>query len=206
MARPRSDVPERIVHAARVRFLTDGVNGASLRRIARDAGTNIGMIYYYYPTKEDLFLAVVEEIYGRFIAQLSQAVAEGSGIEDRVRRLYARFGKMSEDELMVIRLVIREMLVSSERRERVLMLFARGHIPLLFGAVRDGIAAGELDPEVPPGVMVLSTFALGMFPQLIRRLVGARLPTGVDLPDPDELAAELARILLHGAAPRSANE
>ena len=59
MARPKSDIEPRIIHAARRRFLEDGVDGASLRKIAREAGTNIGMIYYYFPTKDDLFLAYV---------------------------------------------------------------------------------------------------------------------------------------------------
>lgn len=197
MARPRSDVPERIVHAARGRFLVDGVDGASLRRIARDAGTNIGMIYYYFPSKEDLFVAVIEEIYGTLIAELSEQVAAGDDAEDGVRRLYARFGRMSEDELTVVRLVIREMLVSSARRRRVLELFSHGHIPLLLAAVREGVQGGELAPDLSPGVMVLSLLSLGMFPQLIRRLVGDRLP-GIALPDPDGLAEELAHVLLRG--------
>ena len=62
MARPRSDIEPRIVHAARRRFLKEGVDGASLRTIARDAKTSIGMVYYYFPTKDDLFFAVVEEV------------------------------------------------------------------------------------------------------------------------------------------------
>ena len=62
MARPRSDIQKRIVLAARTRFLADGVDGASLRHIARAARTSIGMVYYYFPTKDDLFLAVVEEL------------------------------------------------------------------------------------------------------------------------------------------------
>ena len=45
MARPRSDIEPRIVHAARRRFLKEGVDGASLRTIAKDAGTSIGMVY-----------------------------------------------------------------------------------------------------------------------------------------------------------------
>jgi AcrR family transcriptional regulator len=45
MARPASDIAPRIVHAARERFLFEGVDGASLRNIAKDAGTNIGMVY-----------------------------------------------------------------------------------------------------------------------------------------------------------------
>ena len=71
MARPRSDIRPRIVDSARARFLSLGVDGASLREIARDAGTNIGMVAYYFPTKDDLFLAVVEEVYASEVADLS---------------------------------------------------------------------------------------------------------------------------------------
>jgi AcrR family transcriptional regulator len=65
MPRPKSDIDARIVAAARARFLVEGVDGASLRSIAQDAGTNVGMIYYYFPTKDDLFLGVVEDVYAR---------------------------------------------------------------------------------------------------------------------------------------------
>ena len=61
--------------AARERFLTEGVDGASLREIARDAGTSIGMVYYYFPTKDELFLAVVEEVYAKLLADLASALA-----------------------------------------------------------------------------------------------------------------------------------
>jgi AcrR family transcriptional regulator len=44
MARPASDIQKRIFVAARARFLSEGVDGASLRQIAKDAGTNIGMV------------------------------------------------------------------------------------------------------------------------------------------------------------------
>ena len=54
MARPRGDIAPRILHAARRRFLTEGIDGASLRGIAADAGTNIGMVYYYFPTKDEM--------------------------------------------------------------------------------------------------------------------------------------------------------
>ncbi len=60
MARPRGDISERLVKAAREAFLTQGVDGASLREIAAEAGTSLGMITYYFPTKDDLFLAVLE--------------------------------------------------------------------------------------------------------------------------------------------------
>ena len=67
MARPGSDLRSRVVPAARARFLAQGVDGASLRSIADDAGTSIGMVYYYFKTKDDLFLAVVEDVYGELM-------------------------------------------------------------------------------------------------------------------------------------------
>jgi len=74
MARPRSDIAPRVVIAARERFLKDGVDGASLRAIAHDARTSIGMIYYYFPTKDDLFLAVVEQVYEKVLADMASAL------------------------------------------------------------------------------------------------------------------------------------
>ena len=75
MARPRGNIDQRIVRAARVLFLRDGVDGASLRDIARRARTSIGMIYYYFPIKDDLFLAVVEEVYAKLLGDLGVALA-----------------------------------------------------------------------------------------------------------------------------------
>src|SRR6266545_901848 len=105
MARPRTDIAPRILHAARARFLAEGVDGASLRAIARAAGTSIGMLYYYFSSKDDLFLAVVEEVYGALLADLARALAPDAPVEERIAALYQRIAAMSDEELSVIRLV-----------------------------------------------------------------------------------------------------
>ena len=84
MARPRSDIRPRLITAARERFLLDGVDGASLRNIARDANTNIGMLYYYFETKETLFFEVVEEHYAPLLADLRSILDHDSVIADRL--------------------------------------------------------------------------------------------------------------------------
>src|SRR6186713_3001728 len=119
MARPRSDIEPRIVAAARTRFLESGVDGASLRGIAADAGTSIGMVYYYFPTKDDLFFAVVEELYQKLLKDIEQAVLPDVAVEQRLERLFARVAQLTEDELLVIRLVFREALTSSARFGRL---------------------------------------------------------------------------------------
>ncbi len=176
MARPRSDIRTRVLHTARERFLSEGVDGASLRRIADDAGTSIGMVYYYFPTKDDLFLAVVEEVYQVVLADLLQALEPSLPVPERIRRLYARVGALSDDERMVVRLVLREALVSSTRLDRIVERFRNGHLPLLLVLVRDGLADGTFDGSIPPIFLVISMMVLGGPGQLIFRAMESRSP------------------------------
>lgn len=199
MARPRSDIAPRIVHAAHDRFLKEGVDGASLRAIAQDAGTSIGMVYYYFPTKDDLFLAVVEETYARVLAKMSAALGPAAPVEERIGRLYRTIGELTDPEISTVRLVAREALVSSNRLARLLDRFERGHLPLIAGVLSDGLREGGIDPRVSFPVLIGVTFALGAVPQMMRRVAGDRF--GVLFPPPDALAGELVRILFHGISP-----
>ena len=135
MARPRSDIQPRIVEAARGRFLAQGVDGASLREIARDAGTNIGMIVYYFPTKDDLFLSVVEDVYAKLVHDLAQILGAERTARERLRDAFVRLGTASDLELEVMQLMAREAMSSSARLRRILARFMRGHVPLVMATV-----------------------------------------------------------------------
>ncbi len=204
MGRPRSDIGPRIVHAARERFLAEGVDGASLRTIAADAKTSVGMVYYYFPTKDDLFLAVVEEVYGALLRDLEEAILSAATVEARLRRASTRIGGASALELDVVRLVLREALVPSSRLDRLFARFTTGHIALLAGTLREGVVEGAVDATVPPPLLLLSTLAMVALPQLLVRAMGERAPALVGLPKGDELAEHLVRLLLHGIAPSAA--
>ncbi|MBI5716533.1 MAG: TetR family transcriptional regulator [Burkholderiales bacterium] len=52
-----------ILEAATVEFAALGLGGARVDRIAERAGVNKRLIYYYFGSKEDLFLAVLERAY-----------------------------------------------------------------------------------------------------------------------------------------------
>ena len=197
MARPRSDIQKRVIHAARTRFLAEGVDGASLRRIARAARTSIGMVYYYFPTKDDLFLAVVEDVYVVFLADLVLALEPSLPVEERILRLYRRIGAVTGNERLILRLVLREALVSSARLDRIVERFQRGHLPLMLQVVSDGLTQGTFDTSIHPLVVFLSLMALGGPGQLVRRITEGRSPFP-DSPSGAELSAQMLRILLHG--------
>ena len=53
-----------ILEAAAEEFARSGLGGARVDRIASQAGVNVRMLYYYFRSKDDLFLAVLERAYG----------------------------------------------------------------------------------------------------------------------------------------------
>lgn len=201
MARPASDIRDRLVRAARDCFLVDGVEGASLRAIARKAGTNLGMVYYYHPTKDDLFLAVVEDVYGKLLADL-ESLLTGAAHDTRqvVETLAARAASLSEDEAKVVRLILREAMgTDSARLVRLFERFSRGHIALLSRAFQGGIEHGQVRADLPPLVLVVSSFMVTLLPQLIRRrLSETPIPVDALLPEPAALGRALASVLLEG--------
>jgi AcrR family transcriptional regulator len=176
MARPRSNIEPRIVHAARRRFLKEGVDGASLRMIARDAKTSIGMVYYYFPTKDDLFFAVVEEVYQGILADLTRALANDAPVKQRIFRVSDRVGNLSKLELAVVQLIAREVLVSSSRLDRLIARFQKGHIPLVLSTLTEGVEDGSIDTRLPMAIVFLCTVAVGAIPQVMRRVISSRLP------------------------------
>jgi len=196
MGRRRSDIEPRIIVAARERFLREGVDGASLRAIAADAGTSIGMVYYYFKTKDDLFLAVIEAVYGTLVDDMATAMSPDVPPAERMRRLFRRIGAISDLEQQTIRLVVREALVSSKRLRKVVARFQRGHIPLVLATLRDGITSKAIRSDLPPWVLVVVAFAVGAMPQFALRTIGDRI--GYAGPHGDPLADTLVDILFNG--------
>jgi AcrR family transcriptional regulator len=163
------------------------------------------MVYYYFPTKDDLLLAVVEEIYGGMVSDIRAALSLDAPLEERIRALYARIAAMSEEEFTVVRIVLREALVSSNRLRKLFARFSSqgGHVQLIAGTILSGIEEGALRPDVHPLLAMVATMALGFMPVLARRLALSAMP-GVELPAPEQMAASLTRALLEGIGAKRA--
>lgn len=187
MARPRSDIKQRILVAARARFLREGVDGASLRAIAADAGTSIGMVYYYFRSKDELFLAVVEVPYVKLLDELTRELDPALPSRDRILAIYHRVARATPDEAEIVRLVVREALVSSSRLASIVARFQRGHIPLVLRAIADGVREGSIRDDVSPLLLLPVIAAVGAIPQLVfarlSRSARSVLPPAAALPD-----------------------
>jgi TetR/AcrR family transcriptional regulator len=81
------DKRRRVLDKAKKAFAKYGYEGANVNLIARDAGISVGSLYQYFRTKEDLFLALIEEAHGLIATLLEGIFAEKSGFFDRVEAI-----------------------------------------------------------------------------------------------------------------------
>lgn len=80
---------QRIIDAARQRFMRDGYERATVRAIAADAGVDVAMVYYFFGNKEGLFTAATLTGPEHPLHQLATLLDEGT---ERIgERLVRRF-------------------------------------------------------------------------------------------------------------------
>jgi AcrR family transcriptional regulator len=74
-----------ILDAAVRVFEAEGLEGASMRAIAQQAGYTAGAIYAYYPSKEALYAALLEDSLTRLTTAVSDAADPSGPAADRFR-------------------------------------------------------------------------------------------------------------------------
>lgn len=89
-----SATPQRILQAALKEFATHGLGGARMERIARKAGVNKALLFYYFSSKENLFQQLLTESMKIVIPQLQQVILQArqpSDLIEVIPRIYTRF-------------------------------------------------------------------------------------------------------------------
>lgn len=69
---PRATREDEILDAAEAVFATDGFGPATIASVAERAGMTPANVHYYFPTKDDLFAAVVVRGYAALLAEIDR--------------------------------------------------------------------------------------------------------------------------------------
>jgi len=138
---------ERILEGGRRAFIAGGFRGTSVPSIAAEAGVSVGLIYRYFPSKEELFLELCISGTPEELTELAENLAP---IEDPVERLTVAIDSYFDALFHAIGapLVLQALAAApSDGRIRE-ALRRRGDDLRAFSAdfVRDAIRRDELDP------------------------------------------------------------
>jgi AcrR family transcriptional regulator len=82
----RTDTRDRLIDAARDLFYRQGYAATGVAQILKEAGVNSGSLYYFFPTKEDLLLAVLEWYKANLWPEVIQPVFDR--ITDPIERIF----------------------------------------------------------------------------------------------------------------------
>ena len=172
-SRQRLETRERIVEAAAEAFAERGFRGASTREIAQRAGTNQGLITYHFRSKDELWRAAAEHIFGMLRTSLGKRLASLASDDPRERaregiREYVRFAAAHPE---LFRLMVEEGKSDEKRMEWLVDTHMK---PLYGGFLRWGLLGGVDEALLPHAFYVLagaSSLLFAVAPEC-RRLTG----------------------------------
>lgn len=84
---PRKSTRERLIEAARNLFLKQGYTATGVAQILKEAGARSGSLYYFFPTKHDLLLAVLEQYRELLWPEVMGPAFEA--VQDPIERVFA---------------------------------------------------------------------------------------------------------------------
>jgi TetR/AcrR family transcriptional regulator len=109
-AQRREDSRDRIVAAAADAFAELGFRAASTREIARRAGANQGLVTYYFRSKDNLWKAAADRIFGLLRTSLrtpAQGTADGDP-RSRAREAIRQYVRFAAAHPELFRLMVEE--------------------------------------------------------------------------------------------------
>jgi AcrR family transcriptional regulator len=88
---------EQVVRAAIVEFAQQGYQAASTAAIAHRAGISQPYIYALFPSKQDLFIAVHDEVIGRIRRAFTEAAGRGTSPAEKLDRMGEVYAELIAD-------------------------------------------------------------------------------------------------------------
>ncbi len=188
---------EHLIEAALHLFATRGFRGTTTKSIAEAAGVSEGIIFRHFPTKEDLYGAILTH----------KATQQGN---DRTRAALRRCMAAGDDEGVVLQLAtkILQSYKSDVDFHRLMLLAALEQHDLarvshrmlglpFFDLLRDYVVQRQQAGVFRPGDPTLAVFALVALPMhfaIVNKLFGLEPVKSSDR----DVAAEFSRVILDG--------
>jgi AcrR family transcriptional regulator len=162
--RPRADRAARRAEladvAARV-FAERGVSGTAVSDIVKAAGIAQGTFYLYFESKDDIVLAVVEQVAEQMLAAIRSAIeTTGTTAAEKFRGLSSVLVSYDVDPAVTELAAFIHTPENRALHDRLAEHLVPGLLPLVESIVAQGVAEGSFDV---PDVHTASWFVLGGF-------------------------------------------
>ena len=168
--RDRETVRRAILDAARELFVSEGYENVSMRKIAERIEYSPAAIYGYFPSKDEIFIALAEEGV-RLFADCSIGSLEGLPAIERLRRIVLRLYRFSIEHPQYFALMFVDRTVPRISREYERFAFAREMRQELIAEL-ERVADEGVFPTTIPGATAFRILTMGVLGVAVMRLSG----------------------------------
>lgn len=150
--------------AARV-FRTKGYRNATLNDIADEFGFTRAALYYYFKSKEDILVAIIEDAGQEMTAHVEAAIAIAEPPAEKVARILSTHATLVLNNMNIFGVYLTEMKSLPPRVRATFESGERYCTEQLAVVIQEGIHTGDFD-DLPPKTTALAL--LGMANSAIR--------------------------------------
>ena len=189
----------RLLLAAAVRvFARKGYHASRVGDIAEEAGVAYGLLYHYFPSKEDLLLTVFRETWRALITTIKSVEEDGDPPREQLRKVAQILLRSWRRDPDLVRVLVREVTRSPHLPGEM------DEIAESFAAIQDIVERGQADGSIRADLdaRLASYIFYGAVEELLTGWVLGRLPDSEE----DVARAEhtLVEIVTGGLAPELA--
>ncbi|HWV50598.1 MAG TPA: TetR/AcrR family transcriptional regulator [Microbacterium sp.] len=179
---------ERILEAALDEFAAKGIAGARVDQIAKRAGVNVRMIYYWFESKRGLYEAVNAHV----VSANDDSLDGVTTVDIATDPFRALFGVKRPNARFIRLLEWEELESATSGNELVNFEVRREQAGKRIGLLRDAQEGGQLPAEVDVEMLYFAMHALTRAPYAFPAL--ARYATGID-PESTEFSQKYGAFL-----------
>lgn len=162
MKRKRSDKKstlQTIVIIAEKEFAKNGFDRTTVRDIAKGAGVNVAMIYYYFKTKEELHAHILDKGFEKLSTLLKERLCNDMEPEDKIFGLISTYIHFFHSNKNMQKVILREMVSGGRRLDMIIKKYIARYFDYFKTIIKDGIKRGMF-MDVDPDLTILSLMGM----------------------------------------------
>ncbi len=161
-----------ILEAAKRVFAEKGFAAATIDEIAQEAEFSKGALYFYFDSKEDLFLSIIRQITDELEGKIREVVGESTDVQDKIESLVNSHLSFFERDKEFFQIIASEHprleaetegRLKGELRERILK-----YLNVIEEVMKEGVSKGMLK-DINPST--LATALIGIIHSFIRQWI-----------------------------------
>lgn len=161
-------VKPRIERAALEVFVRDGVDGATTRAIATEAGVSEGALYRHYRSKDELAITLFMTVHRRLSTLIAESAASAEGVRAKAAAIVAAYCQVADEDWLTFSFHLTQI-------HRFIPYYqddGRDPVTVTEGVIKHAMITMELPPADP---RVLAAMAIGVITQTAQNKAYGRI-------------------------------